>query len=326
LSSEVLPRSFDSIEQEWLRLLAGLRHNSVFLTPTWQRVWWDTLGFGQKLLLSAVRFEGATVGVLPLMQQDGVITFIGDTAVCDYHDFPCSPDMEQEVFSTLVAHLDTFDWDLVSLDNLLEDSPTLAILPSLAIGRGWRVEKSLEEVSPGVQLPGDWESYLGILDKKQRHELRRKIHRLEQAGKASYFSVSDPEALSAGMDTFLGLLKASRTDKAEFLTPPREKFFRSMASALSKEGYLKLFFLELSGSKVASCICFDYNDTYSLYNSGYDPAHASLSVGVLLKAFCIKDAIEHGKKTYDFLRGAETYKYHLGGQDKRLYRLTISRH
>ena len=110
------------------------------------------------------------------------------------------------------------------------------------------------------------------------------------------------------------------------MTPERERFFHSLAEAMARAGYLKLFFLELDGVRVAGALCFDYGDSYLLYNSGFDTQYAALSVGLLLKAFCLKDAIERKKKWYDLLRGAETYKYHLGARDRWLYRLTISRH
>jgi CelD/BcsL family acetyltransferase involved in cellulose biosynthesis len=55
-----------------------------------------------------------------------------------------------------------------------------------------------------------------------------------------------------------------------------------------------------------------------LYNSAYDPQYSSLSVGVLSKALNIKDSIERGKKRFDFLKGAEQYKYHLGGREVQL--------
>ena len=48
-----------------------------------------------------------------------------------------------------------------------------------------------------------------------------------------------------------------------------------------------------------------------------------MSVGVLSKALCIRDSIERGKKRFDFLKGDEHYKYHLGGQEVQLYRCLI---
>ena len=62
-----------------------------------------------------------------------------------------------------------------------------------------------------------------------------------------------------------------------------------------------------------------------LYNSGYDPDYSKLSVGLLLKALCLKEAIEDGKEYLDFLRGKEPYKYDLGAKDVQLYQVILRR-
>ena len=77
--------------------------------------------------------------------------------------------------------------------------------------------------------------------------------------------------------------------------------------------------------RVASCICFDYDGTYLLYNSGYDPEKSSLSVGLLNKALTIQEAISQDIKEYNFLRGTERYKYHLGASDRAVFDLIITR-
>ena len=53
------------------------------------------------------------------------------------------------------------------------------------------------------------------------------------------------------------------------MTPEREHFFHELATAMDKEGLLRLFFLELDGERVASAFCYDYENAYYLYNSGY---------------------------------------------------------
>ena len=71
-------------------------------------------------------------------------------------------------------------------------------------------------------------------------------------------------------------------------------------------------------------MCFDYGNSRFLYNSGYDPSYSALSVGLLLKALSLKNAIDDSMKYFDFLRGDERYKYHLGGEDHYLYTMVVS--
>jgi len=44
---------------------------------------------------------------------------------------------------------------------------------------------------------------------------------------------------------------------------------------------------------------------------------------LISKVMCIKESIQRGKKRFDFLKGAEAYKYRLGGKEIPLYRSRI---
>jgi CelD/BcsL family acetyltransferase involved in cellulose biosynthesis len=164
---------------------------------------------------------------------------------------------------------------------------------------------------------------LALLNSKQRHEVRRKLRRLGESGVVEYGFSGDNDIGSGVMDTFLRMFTASRQDKAAFLTDRMESFFRLLADAMAGLGLLKLGVLEMDGTPTASIMCFEYDGCLYLYNSGYDPAYNELSAGLLSKVLAIKDGIERGLKRFDFLKGAETYKYHLGGREVPLYRCDI---
>ena len=94
---------------------------------------------------------------------------------------------------------------------------------------------------------------------------------------------------------------------------------------MSQDNRLRLFFLELEGRPVATSLCFDYDSSRLLYNSGYDPEFSYYSVGLLLDALCLREAIEQKLGYFDFLRGDEPYKAHLGGQQHVLYQMVVKR-
>jgi CelD/BcsL family acetyltransferase involved in cellulose biosynthesis len=139
-----------------------------------------------------------------------------------------------------------------------------------------------------------------------------------------YRLVKDGTAIPEVMDIFLKLFAESREDKATFLTSQRESFFRSLADTMAEVGLLRLGILELDSLPKATIMYFDYNDCIYLYNSGYDLQYNSLSVGLLSKVLCIQESIEKGKKRFDFLKGDEIYKYHLGGKEVPLSRCRIT--
>lgn len=325
MSISVEISAFDGIENQWAEFLPSSVTNNIFVTPWWQRVWWAHFGSGSELRILAVRDENRLLGIAPMKLREGVLSFLGDTDLFDYHDFLVARDSEEQFYETLCDHLVETDWHTMHLGSLPEGSPTLQHLPRLCERKGLSVVVSNEDMAPVADLPSSWDEYLAILGKHDRHELRRKLRRLDNADGARQYTCDDPDTLALCMADFFRLMRSSSTDKSEFLTPEREHFFLDIASVLAARGQLKLLFLEVDNKRVASCVCFDYGNSYFLYNSGYDPEYASLSVGLLNKALCIREAIKQGKNRFEFLRGAERYKYNLGGKDRVVHQLVARR-
>ena len=317
--------SFDDAANEWRRLLSQSVASSPFQTLEWQRVWINEVGDGASPQILKFVDGPQTLGMASLRRDGDAMTFVGDEDLCDYNDFLVMPGRERPFFDALLDHLEQAGCTELRLFSLAAESPTLTLLPEAARSRGFDVDIVQQEVCPGRDLPAEWEEYVAGLSKKHRHELRRKLRRLDTAEGVRWYSLTDPQEVEAAMDDFLRLLAMSRQDKAEFLTPRREKFFRSLASTLSREGLLSLFFMEIEGSRVASAMTFDYGGSRLLYNSGFNPEFGYYSVGLLLKALSVKSAIEDGKSYYDFLRGNERYKYHLGGIDRPIYNMVVTR-
>ena len=321
----VVVDSFASLDKQWQELLQTSTSNHVFFTSQWQRAWWQVFGSDYEFMLLSVIDDQKLVGIAPLKRKNGKLSFIGSPDVCDYMDFISRSGRQEYFFSRLLDYLDKLEWSSLELDSVLPESLALKYFIPLARQKGYHVERQQTNVSPQLLLPTGWEEYLALLTIKDRHELRRKLRRLEQTQSVNYLTVTGRENLPRAMDSFFKLFKLSSADKANFMTDKKREFFNTMAGTLAEKGNLKLSFLEIEGVPVSAVICFDYNNDVYLYNSAYDPAYFSLSVSLLLEVFCIRDAIAKGKKRFDFLSGNERYKYDLGGKDVPIYQCLISR-
>ncbi len=274
--------------------------------------------------MGAVKQGETIIGIAPLLAREGRASLIGSADVCDYLDFVVVPGRERDFFSVLLDDLREKGINQLDLRPLRPDSTVLTHLVSIAQNRGYEVLCHPEDVSLELDLPSTWDEYLAILTTKQRHEVRRKLRRLSEAGKVDYRIVQDRVAVHDAMDAFLKMFTESRIDKAVFLTAQMESFFRSLAKAMAEIGLLRLGIIKLDKVPAAMTMGFDYNDSHYLYNSAYNPQYNSLSVGLLCKVLCLKESIQEGKKRFDFLKGGETYKYHLGGGEVPLYRCQIT--
>lgn len=292
------------------------------MLPQWLESWWSNFGENGKLFLYSVTDENGVVGILPLRVEGETAYFIGSANVCDYMDFIIREGQETQFFSFILDNIRSPGIKALELESLRPDSSVLRCLLPLAKQRGLAVEIQDTDVTLEMPLADNWDEYLATLSTHQRHEVKRKERRLSEAGNLVFDIKKSPD-IDLELKTLIHQVRISRQDKAQFMTGAMENFFNVLAKSLAEAGFLRIGKLMLGGATVASVMCFDYNNKRYLYNSGYDPSQASLSVGLLSKVYSIKDAIEHQMHTYDFLKGAEVYKYHLGGREMPVARCRI---
>ena len=305
----------DAVDAErWNGLLDRSRLPALFLTWQWQTAWRRAFTGGRPLqLLTASDDDGTLVGLLPLYEESpGCLRILGGVDVSDYLDVIAVTDREEEIWRALLRHRAGRP-ELWDLHGIRAASPTATLVPALAPGSGLAAVVAREDRCPVLALPKSWDDYLARLSGKDRHELRRKMRRLErELPGATARSHAAPEDWDEALTRFLTLHRLSKVGKARFMDERMESFFRSVTLELARAGWARLWFLEHEGAAVASFLCLEYAGAVGLYNSGFDPAQAVLAPGIVLLAHVIRDAIERGIPTFDFLRGEEPYKYGFG--------------
>jgi CelD/BcsL family acetyltransferase involved in cellulose biosynthesis len=255
------------------------------------------------------------------------VHLVGGTEISDYLDIIAPVERNREACAALLDTLETgFPWHILDLRCLPSASPTVSTVAEQARAQGWQVQQVTEDVCPVLELPGTWEEYLAnTLNKKQRHELRRKMRRAEESAHVDWHWVS-AEDFETGLATFFQLHKASHPDKDAFMDEQMQRFFGAVTRAALDQGWLRLSILRFNGQPVASYLCFDYGNDRLVYNSGFDlSAYADLGPGIVAVGYLIDDAIQHGLKRFDFLQGNERYKYEFGAVDTEVLRLLVRR-
>lgn len=329
---------FKDLGREWNQLLSRSVLDVPFLRHEYQYTWWQTLGGGEwkngQLWIAVGRGEnGELLGIASCFKtqsESGVpkLMFIGSKEISDYLDLIVSTKdlpVFVESFLDKLGKLPATIWRQIDLFNIPEWSPTLEVIDKCASSFGWAVVREKLQTCPSVFLEGDWETYLNSLSKKQRHELRRKIRRVEtQDQKVDFHILTETEELHEGIETFLDLMSYDQ-DKLDFLSQEMRSFMSVMMSQAFENGWLMLAFLKINEQVIAGYLNFDYKDHLWIYNSGINPDYLHLSPGWVLMGYIIQWAFERGRKGIDFLRGDERYKSRLGGKDRFIYRLILSR-
>jgi CelD/BcsL family acetyltransferase involved in cellulose biosynthesis len=264
--------------------------------------------------------------------------FFGASYHADYATVLAAPGVVPAVADALAADLrrrsgePSPDWDAVDLRRLRSGDPAGDALTAAfrreATAAGWTVTLEREDVCPVAALPvgGTLDDYLGTLDKKERHEIRRKVRRAETAGEVLLAESADP---LADLESFIELHQARWADDGLFPTTPggaqSRLHFRRLFELFGAGGPLRLSFLTVAGRRIAAGVHFETPDRLFYYNAGVDPGARDLSPGVVMVERFVRRAIEHGQRQMDFLRGDEPYKYEWGAVDEPIQRLLVRR-
>lgn len=316
-----------SLKSEWQELVASNPDATLFQTWEWQSLWWEHFGHG-RLWILAVREGERLVGLAPLFRAPyhGLplrrLSFLG-TGISDYLDVITLPEYAPACREAFLGHLARRRgwWDLADLQQLPEGS----LLTWSPAPEEVRARLILQDVCPYLRLPSDWDSFAATIGKKLRSNIGYYRRLLEREFRLECEVVADGE-LPAAMEELFRLHQhrwRRRGLPGAFARERARKFHRAVARAFLERGWLRLHRLRLNGETRAVLYCFRYGDRGYYYLGGFDPELSRYSLGTVLTAEAIRDAILGGAREFDFLRGDEPYKYAWRPHHRRNLRLLL---
>ena len=321
---------------EWNELLKDSIQDTPFLRYEYQKTWWEHLGGSEwkdaKLILVTAHENNQLTGIAPLFiaEYEGkpVLLLNGSIEISDYLDVIVRPPDHARFISGLLDFLAsslTDNWSGFDWYNLTDDSPTLLALKEEAIKRGWTHHEEVYRPTPRIALNGSFDDYLARIEKKQRHEIRRKMRRAAESELNVKFVLVGKDAdIESEINTFFDLMTQD-PNKANFLHLAMRAQMTVVLHEAYKNNYLWLGFLEIDGVKTAASLNFDYNNKLWGYNSGVSRSHMDLSPGWVLLSHTIQWCCENNRYEFDFMRGDEDYKYRFGGVNRFVMRVKVSK-
>src|SRR5215216_416496 len=318
--------------ESWNSLVEQSVADTPFSRHEYLSEWWKTLGGGEwkqaTLVLVSATENDQLVGMAPLFitEYDGqqALMLVGSIEISDYLDLIVRADDLPRFLSGLLDFVasrfsSSSNWSALDWYNLPDSSPTLVALKTEAEQRGWTYQEEVYRPTPYIPLNSSFEEYLSRLEKKQRHEIRRKMRRAAESGRVRFYVVDKDANIEAELGSFFQLM-IQDPNKAMFLRDAMREQMSTTIRAAHEQGYLWLGFLEVDGVNVAASLNFDYRNKLWGYNSGVSRTHMELSPGWVLLAHTIQWCCEHNRYEFDFMRGDEEYKYRFGGVNKHVMR------
>ena len=329
----------EELKDSWNKLLFSSEQDCIFLTHEWISSWWKCFSEDNSLEILIFRDEGESLaGIAPFMIKGGLdesspynkgktLCFIASQEVSDYCDVITHNERREEFHENLLSYFKKNypDVEKIELMNIKSSSPTLSFLPRLAHEHGYSSSCNETEVAPLLELPSSYDDYMASLSKKNRHELQRKLRRMESLGGVKITRIADTKQLQSSLVKFIDLHKEGSPSKEKFWGKKgMSDFFQEIASRFSLQKWVELNLLFYEDSIMAGLLNFSYSDQILFYNVAFDKDFARYSPGLFLFNHCIKEAISEGKRKADFLRGREKYKYYFGAEDSKIFRLILT--
>jgi CelD/BcsL family acetyltransferase involved in cellulose biosynthesis len=316
---------FQALREEWGRLLATMPRPSAFLSWEWQFTWWQQFGHAAGLRLVVVRGPGGRLrGIAPLhlvrrrtplgvaARSLELLGYRGSAVGADHLDFLAGGDDRERIVAALLAAVGgDGGWDVLVLADLAEDSP----LRRLAAALGASHAEETGETCYYLPLPPEPAAlWAGIKAAHPKLASNVKYYRKRMADRHQVTFV--PEVTTAEVEATLGALTRlhgmSRGRKGEagnFGRPGYQAFHAALMPRMAAAGELYLARLEVDGAIAAVLYGYRLGGVLFYYQSGFDMKYSALSIGTLMVAWVLEDAITRlGVREFDFLRGAEEYK------------------
>jgi CelD/BcsL family acetyltransferase involved in cellulose biosynthesis len=301
---------------EWAALAEHSRN--IFATWEWADAWWRHFGDSLRLAAALLRDdEGRAAAVLPLCVRGRrplrIARFVG-YGPADEQGPVCPPQSMPTASEVLLRERAQLDWDVL----LAERLPP---------GHGLHGRVLRREPSPVIERPnGGWEEYLAGRSRNLRSQLGRKQRRLEREHGLRFRLVEDLGRLGADMETLFRLHRARWGDEGSgALGAARAEFHRDFAARALDRGWLRLWLAEADGEPVAAWYGFRFGGAECYYQSGRDPDWERSSVGLVLLAHTMREAMNDGIREYRLLRGGEGYKDRFATHDPGVETVAMGR-
>lgn len=309
MSIEVItgPEELEALAPTWLTLCKKT-NATPFQTPMWLLPWWRN--FGSNDLSVIVSRDGDAIdAIAPLYilrgdeSDESLGLFLG-TGISDYLDVIGDASLVIDEMSKLNCQL----WDLQQLQ------PSSSML-NVALPDGFSENVEDQEACPVLPLGTAFESLGSTHFQKKLRYYRRQLERTGEVRIETPTAETLDELLTALFD--LHAARWKRRDLPGVLADDAsQQFHRDAARRMLDAGLLRMYATRIDDRIAAVFYGFALNGIVYYYLSGYDPDLEKLSIGTLLVAHAVEQAVRDGATSFDFLRGAEEYKYAWGARDR----------
>lgn len=314
---------FSSLRETWDALLAKSSDNNAYLTWEWLLTWWKHYGEGKRLNILLIEEGDKIIGIVPLMRVNygrfpvrlDVLENISSMDP-DYSGVILT-ERKQDCVAALLSYLEeriNSGSIIFRLSRIAEDSEFLSLMrkryPSLSKSLSL-YERALASC-PYILLPPTWDEYFASFRRKTRYKMRRDLKLLTKEHSIEFRKCGSNDDIRENVNIFCELHQRrwkSRGLSGVLVDAKMRELHQDVANLFLEKGWLNLSFLVVDGKAASAVYSFEYNRKFYYGIPSFNPDYSKYGVGHLHIMFLIQEAIKNGLNEFDFLIGAEEYKY-----------------
>lgn len=347
---------FDMLSKPWHELVKA-SDVSIFQTFEWNRTWWKHFGSGKELYIITVFKGEKLITVVPLFIDtikmgewtlNSCLRFIGSSVsqpqgedlrgllpYSDYLDVIVHPDYTELLYQIFIDYFKNAD--LNNYEVLFEEVPQQSFLRSLLLKGldefGIKYAITNHSVCPIITLEDDWQEYLDRMSGNSRYKVRKFLKKA-YGSKHKVFDIERVNNWKGGLPLYEKLveLHQKRWNKAgypgAFIETRYYNFLKEISRLFISRGWAELVATRTPKDNdecVAVDLIFKFKKDVSLVHRAFDveAETSDESPGNVLLYDSVKNGISENYNVFDFLRGAESYKFRSANSQRENKRIHI---
>lgn len=327
----VIVEDISKLAGVWPELVEADPVATPFASFEWASAWCRRWGPAGSPWVMAVYDGSRLAGLAPFTRKRrGGLRFLTGLGVGigNYWDVIAAPEDRRAVVAAVADSLrrHSGEWDALFMDKLPEESSTLGALQDA----GLRVERPERLLSPRIELPATFDEYLATVSGRRRNEIRRSLRVIDD-GELAVRTLEEPEELRGAVERWQALKVrwwAEQGREGRVLDPTHASArFREFAidalSAMAARGLTVVWEVAHQGEVAGIVIALVDGRTYYGWLFGFDPRLQKLKPGHRVIAYGIRWSIQTGRRYFDFMLGAESYKSHYAPVERAVLTATV---
>jgi len=285
-----------SIEKDWRKIFGTISNNSIFISFDYIMLWYKSFAKPEQLRIYPV-YEGNTlIGFLPLFcYKKGAIRILSSlTNSHCYHPAALIAGGYEEVFfkncfQKILA--ENGEWDVLKYQYYsFQEPPDLKRYSEKNI-------RIMENARPtySIFLPDSFNEYINH-HPSLNHDSKKKKKRLLKLGSYNFCHYTGDKAI-ASWSTLLSIedsgWKGDRGSSIKRLPENYRLYYESLIDLLYKNDKMHMYYLNVDGQPIAGLFCYEDQNIFHAWKSGYVEGFSYLSPSNALLLFVIEDVINN---------------------------------